>query len=135
MRLAIIVSLALLMANAAEAQNLQLVCKVRWDQRCNDAMLKFRECPPELRAETNEGTIEIAGNKARTENLGAVTGYAVTKRSANEFELNGQSQGMRGWGVLDSATWKLKLVFTVGGLSGGSGGPGSLQRGLEGECG
>ena len=124
--------IALVLVSAAQAQNIQLVCKVQWEQQCNNALMDIRACPPELRAETAEGTIEITGNKARTKNLGAVTEYALTKRSANEFQLEGQSQDMRGWGVLDSATWKLKLVFSQGGFSGGA--PGALQRGLEWDC-
>jgi hypothetical protein len=128
MRSAMIASVVLL-AGAAQAQNLQLVCKVKWEQHCNNALMDIRECPPELRAETNEGTIEIAGNKAHTKKLGPVTDYAVTKRSANEFQLESRSQDMRGWGVLDNATGKLRLVFTLGDLS-----PVFLQRGLEGEC-
>jgi hypothetical protein len=118
-----------LLAGAAQAQNLQLACKVQWERQCNNALMDFRECPPELRAETNEGTIEIAGNKAHTKKLGPVTEYVVTKRSANEFQLEGRVQDMRGWGVLDNATGKLRLVFTLGDLS-----PIFLQRGLEGEC-
>lgn len=125
---------ALFLAGAAQAQTIQLVCKVKWEQRCNDAMLKYRDCAPEFGPETSEGTIEISGNRARTNNLGVVTEFAVTRRSANEFELEGRSTDpahfMRGWGVLDSATWKLKLVFTLGGSSG----VGILQRGLEADC-
>ncbi len=129
MRSMLITSLALLLAGAAQAQTISLTCKVRWERQCNDALMDIRECPPELREETNEGTIEIADNKARTKNLGPVTEYAVTKRSANELQLEGRSQAMRGWGVLDRATGTLKLVFTLGDLS-----PIFLQRGLEGGC-
>lgn len=129
MRSMLITFLALVLAGAAQAQTISLACKARWDRQCNDALMDFRECPPELRVETSEGTIEIEGNKARTKNLGPVTEYAVTKRSANELQLEGRVQDMRGWGVLDSAAGTLKLVFTLGDLS-----PVFLQRGLEGEC-
>lgn len=127
--------IVLYFAGAAQAQTIQLACKVKWDARCNNALMDYRDCVPEFGPETSEGTLEIVGNTARTKNLGVVNEYTVTRRSANEFEFEGAKAGdkqMRGWGVLDTATWKLKLVFSQEGFSGGL--PGALQRGLEGDC-
>lgn len=127
---------ALLMASDAAAQTISLVCVVRWERHCVNALMDIRDCPAVLGAEVSEGALEVVGNKARTKNLGAVTEFSVTHRGPNEFELEGalniNGDQVRGWGVLDSATWKLKLVFSQGGFM--SGVPGALQRGLEGNC-
>ena len=135
MRLSVFLA-ALLAASAAQAQTISLTCKVRWDRECNNALMDLRTCPSVFGSETAEGTIEIVANKARTKNLGVVAEFSVKRRSANEFELEGVEHiggdQIRVWGVLDSATWKLKLVFSQSGFSGGA--PGALQRGLEGDC-
>lgn len=104
------------MASDAAAQTISLVCVVRWERHCVNALMDIRDCPAVLGAEVSEGALEVVGNKARTKNLGAVTEFSVTHRGPNEFELEGalniNGDQVRGWGVLDSATWKLKVVST-----------------------
>lgn len=123
-------------AVSAQAQTIQLVCKVKWEAECLDARLIKQKCPAVLAADANSGTLTIEGGKARTKALGIVIAYAVTKTGANELALQGEWSGpgqfVRGHGTLNSATSQLRLFMTLGKDKNDHD---IVQRGLEGNCG
>lgn len=131
----LICSLVFLFASGAQAQTIQLACKVKWEATCYDARLIKQQCPP-LLGETASGSLVIEGGKARTKNLGVVTTFAVTKKSPNLFafvgEWSGPGQFVVGHGTLDSATWQLRLFMT---LAKDRDDPDFVQRGFIADCG
>jgi hypothetical protein len=128
-------SAALLFAVSAQAQTIQLICKVKWEADCIDPLLNRQKCPPPLNTGPATGALVIEGDKARTKDLGVVTTYAVVRRSAKEFafegEWSGPGQFVRGHGTLDSASWQLRLFISLGRHPGDDR---IVQRGLVADC-
>lgn len=122
-------------ASGAQAQTNQLVCKVKWDERCIDALLIKRDCPRLLGAAAASGTLKLEGKRAQTSGLGIVTDYAVVQKSANEFAFEGEwrapEQFMRGHGTFERASGRLRLYMTLGKHPGDDH---ILQRGLVADC-
>ncbi len=127
--------IALLFAGAAQAQTMQLTCKVTWEPDCIDALLNKQKCPLLFGTEAATGTLKIDGGKARAENLGVVLDYSVTRKTGSGFVLEGEwlntAYFVRGHGTFDSATRQLKLYQTLGNHRGDNN---IVQRGLVADC-